>query len=90
MMSPIILFTVIIGIIDSFQIFTPSLIITNGGPDNASLFYGLFLFENAFRYLKMGYASALAWLMFVVIVLLTILVFRSTGRWVYYEGTTRK
>jgi len=90
MMSPIILFTLIIGIIDSFQIFTPSLIITSGGPDNASLFYGLLLFNNAFRYLKMGYASALAWLMFVVIVLLTVLVFRSTGRWVYYEGSAKK
>lgn len=90
MMSPIILFTLIIGIIDSFQIFTPSLIITSGGPDNASLFYGLLLFNNAFHYLKMGYASALAWLMFIVIVLLTVLVFRSTGRWVYYEGSAKK
>jgi len=90
MMSPVILFTLIIGIIDSFQIFTPSLIITNGGPDNASLFYGLFLYDNAFHFLKMGYASALAWLMFVVIVVLTLLVFRTTGSWVYYEGTVRK
>jgi len=88
MMSPVILFTLIIGIIDSFQIFAPSLIITNGGPDNASLFYGLFLYENAFRFLKMGYASALAWLMFVVIVVLTLLVFRTTGSWVCYEGST--
>jgi multiple sugar transport system permease protein len=90
MMSPIILFNLIIGIIDSFQIFTPSLIITNGGPDNASLFFGLFLYNNAFRYLRMGYASALAWLMFVIIVALTVLVFRITGNWVYYEGTIRK
>jgi multiple sugar transport system permease protein len=90
MMSPVILFNLIIGIIDSFQIFTPSLIITNGGPDNASLFFGLFLYQNAFRYLKMGYASALAWLMFVIIVALTALVFRTTGKWVYYEGTIRK
>lgn len=90
MMSPVILFNLIIGIIDSFQIFTPSLIITNGGPDNASLFFGLFLYHNAFRYLKMGYASALAWLMFVIIVALTLLVFRLTGNWVYYEGSSRK
>ncbi len=90
MMSPVILFNVIIGIIDSFQIFTPSLIITNGGPDNASLFFGLFLYHNAFRYLKMGYASALAWLMFIMIVALTALVFRATGNWVYYEGNIRK
>jgi multiple sugar transport system permease protein len=90
MMSPVILFTVIIGIIDSFQIFTPSLIITNGGPDHASLFYGLYLYQNAFRYLKMGYASALAWLLFFIIVLLTLVVFRVTGKFVYYEGNTRK
>lgn len=90
MMSPVILFNLIIGVIDSFQIFTPALIITGGGPDNASLFYGLLLYNNAFRYLKMGYASALAWLMFVIIVILTALVFRITGNWVYYEGAIRK
>ncbi len=90
MMSPIILFNLIIGIIDSFQLFTPALIISGGGPDNASLFYGLLLYNNAFRYLKMGYASALAWLMFVIIVLLAGLVFRLTGNFVYYEGGIRK
>ncbi|MEZ4867178.1 MAG: sugar ABC transporter permease [Caldilineaceae bacterium] len=86
MMSPIILFNVVIGIIDSFQIFTPAFIITNGGPANASLFYGLYLYNNAFKFFKMGYAAALAWLMFLIILALTGLVFRSTGRWVYYEG----
>lgn len=90
MMSPVILFNVVIGIIDSFQLFTPALIITNGGPDNASLFYGLYLYNNAFRYLKMGYASTLAWLMFLIVALLTLLVFRITGNWVYYEGAIRK
>ncbi|MFN8443652.1 MAG: sugar ABC transporter permease [Caldilineaceae bacterium] len=90
MMSPVILFNVVIGIIDSFQLFTPALIITNGGPDNASLFYGLYLYNNAFRYLKMGYASTLAWLMFLIVALLTLLVFRLTGNWVYYEGAIRK
>ena len=90
MMSPIILFNVVIGLIDSFQIFTPALIITNGGPDNASLFYGLYLYNNAFRFLRMGYASALAWLMFVIILILTALVFRFTTAWVYYEGTLKK
>lgn len=90
MMSPIILFNLIIGIIDSFQLFTPALIISNGGPDNASLFYGLLLYNNAFRYLRMGYASALAWLMFIIIVALATLVFRLTGSLVYYEGGLRK
>jgi len=89
MMSPIILFNVVIGIIDSFQIFTPAFVITNGGPANASLFYGLHLYNNAFKFFRMGYAAALAWLMFLIILAITGLVFRATGRFVYYEGTIR-
>jgi multiple sugar transport system permease protein len=90
MMSPVILFNLIAGIIDSFQTFTPAFLMTNGGPANASLFYGLYLYNNAFKWFKMGYASALAWLMFVIILLLTGLVFRSSIRWVYYEGGLRR
>jgi multiple sugar transport system permease protein len=86
MMSPVILFNLVLGVIASFQIFTPAYIMTNGGPANASLFYGLYLYDNAFRWLKMGYASALAWLMFIIILIMTLLIFRLTGRWVYYEG----
>jgi multiple sugar transport system permease protein len=86
MMSPVILFNIIAGIIDSFQNFTPAFLMTNGGPANASLFYGLYLYNNAFKWFKMGYASALAWLMFLLILLLTGVVFRSSLRWVYYEG----
>jgi multiple sugar transport system permease protein len=90
MMSPVILFNVILGIIDSFQIFTPAFIMTEGGPANASLFYGLYLYNNGFKFFKMGYASALAWLMFAIILVLTLLVFRSSLRWVYYEGSLQK
>lgn len=90
MMSPIILFNVISGIIASFQIFTPAFIMTNGGPANASLFFGLYLYNNAFRWFNMGYASSLAWLMFSIILVLTLLVFRSSVRWVYYEGGLRQ
>jgi multiple sugar transport system permease protein len=90
MMSPVILFNLIAGVIDSFQTFTPAFLMTNGGPANASLFYGLYLYNNAFKWFKMGYASALAWLMFVIILLLTGLVFRSSIRWVYYEGGLRR
>ena len=86
MMSPVILFNIIAGIIDSFQTFTPAFLMTNGGPANASLFYGLYLYNNAFKWFKMGYASALAWLMFLFILLLTGMVFRSSLRWMYYEG----
>jgi multiple sugar transport system permease protein len=87
MMSPVILFNLVMGVIGSFQIFTPAYIMTNGGPANASLFYGLYLYNNAFHWLKMGYASAMAWLMFMIILILTLLIFRLTGRWVYYEGS---
>jgi multiple sugar transport system permease protein len=90
MMSPAILFVMIEQIIWSFQTFTPAFLMTNGGPANASLFYGLYLYNNAFKWFKMGYASALAWLMFLIILLLTGLVFRSSIRWVYYEGGLRR
>jgi len=86
MITPIIFFNAIIGVIGSFQIFTPAYVMTNGGPANASLFYGLYLYNNAFRYFKMGYASALAWLMFFIILALSLLVVRSSPYWVYYEG----
>ena len=72
------------------QTFTWAYVITQGGPNNASLFYGLYLYNNAFQYFKMGYASALAWLMFTVILLMTLLVFRSSPLWVYYEGLGTK
>jgi multiple sugar transport system permease protein len=86
LISPIIFFNAIMGVIGSFQIFTPAYVMTNGGPANASLFYGLYLYNNAFKYFKMGYASSLAWLMFVIILLLTLVVIRSSPYWVYYEG----
>jgi multiple sugar transport system permease protein len=86
MMSPVIFFNLVTGIITSMQTFTWAYVMTQGGPNNASLFYGLYLYNNAFQYFKMGYASALAWLIFVVILLLTLLVFRSSPLWVYYEG----
>lgn len=87
MMSPVILFNLVMGVIGSFQTFTPAFIMTQGGPANGSLFYGLYLYNNAFRWFNMGYASALAWLMFLIILLMTMLVFRATNRWVYYGGS---
>jgi multiple sugar transport system permease protein len=85
-MTPSIFFTLILGIIASFQVFTPALVITNGGPADATLFYLLHLYRNGFQYFKMGYASALAWFLFVVVVIFTILQFRLAPRWVHYEG----
>ncbi len=86
MMSPVIFFNLIIGIINSFQTFTTPYVMTRGGPDNASMFYGLNLFFNGFQYFKMGYASAMAWILFVVILLLVIIAFKTSSLWVYYEG----
>jgi multiple sugar transport system permease protein len=85
-MSPIIFFNLIMGIIGSFQIFTSGFLMTNGGPNNATLFYVLYLYRNAFQWLNMGYAAALAWVLFIIILLLTLLVFRSLGDKVYYDN----
>jgi len=85
LMSPVIFFNLIIGIIGSFQVFTPARLITNGGPQNATLAYVLYLYRTSFENLKMGYAAALAWVLFIVIALLTIFVFRYLGDRVYYE-----
>lgn len=90
MISPVILFTFITGIIASFQIFTPAYIVSNGagGPAYSSMFYVLYLYLNAFRRYRFGYASAQAWILFIVILLLTILALRVSRRTVYYESPT--
>ncbi len=88
MLSPVMFFNVILGVIGSFQIFTSSYIMTGGGPNNASLFYALYLFRNAFEYFKLGKASALAWVLFLILLVLTFIQFRMSKRWVYYEGAT--
>jgi multiple sugar transport system permease protein len=85
LMSPIIFFNLIIGIIGSFQVFTAGFLITNGGPQNATLFYVLYLYRNGFQYLDMGYAAALAWVLFLIIMVLTLVVFRFVGRVVHYD-----
>jgi len=87
MISPVLFFTLVMGLIGSFQYFSQPLVMWPGGaPGDSALFYALYLFQNAFLYLRMGYASAQAWLLFIVIVATTILVFRSTRRFVYYAG----
>lgn len=89
MMTPVILFNLITGIIGSFQVFTQAYVMTAGGPNNASLFYVLYLYRNAFYYFKMGYASALAWVLFLIILLLTLAILKSSPAWVYYEAVRR-
>ncbi|MEN6520288.1 MAG: sugar ABC transporter permease [Armatimonadota bacterium] len=91
MISPTIFFNLIMGIIGSFQVFTASFIMTpNGGPGYSTLFYVLYLYQKAFKYLQMGYASALAWILFAIVLVLTLLVFKLSGRWVYYETEVKQ
>jgi len=86
-LSPVILFNVILGIIGTFQFFTQAFVITSGGPMNASLFYALYLYQNAFSYLHMGYASGLAWILLVITLVVTIAVLRSSARLVFYAAS---
>ncbi len=85
MTSPVLLFTFLTGIINSFQIFTAAYVITRGGPDNASLFYVVYLFRNGWQYFQMGYASALAWVLLLMMLVLTVITLRVSRRFVYYD-----
>lgn len=86
MLSPLIFFNVVMGIIGSFQIFTQAKVMTNGGPGTSTLFYVLNLYRQAFEFHNMGYASAMAWVLFVVVLTFTALVFRGSRGLVHYEG----
>lgn len=90
MISPVILFNSIIGIIGSFQIFTQAYVITRGGPDWNSYFYVYYLFNTAFSQFRMGYASAQAWVLFIIIFSLTLLALWGSRRFVYYEYDNKK
>lgn len=85
LMSPVIFFNLLIGLIGSFQIFTAGYLITSGGPQNATLFYVLYTYRTAIEYLDMGYAAVLSWVLFFILLLLSLLVFRYVGRFVHYE-----
>jgi multiple sugar transport system permease protein len=85
-LTPTILFNLIMLMISSFQAFTEALIITNGGPANSTMFFNLYLYQNAFAYSRFGYASALAWVLFTLTLIFALYTFRSSRKWVYYEG----
>ena len=85
MMSSVIFFNLILGVINSFQVFTAGYLITNGGPQNSTLFYVLYLYSNGFQFLKMGYAAALSWVLFFIILIFTMIIFRTAGKRVYYQ-----
>ena len=88
MMTPVIFYNLIMGIIGSLQTFTQAFVMTDGGPNYSTYFYVLYLYKNAFKNFKIGYASAQAWILFFIILALTALVFRSSAAWVYYENET--
>jgi multiple sugar transport system permease protein len=85
LVSPVILFNGILGMIGASQVFAQPFIMTGGGPLNATLMYSITLFRNAFVYYKMGYASAMAWILFIFLFALTILSLRLSQRYVHYE-----
>ncbi|RME76492.1 MAG: sugar ABC transporter permease [Chloroflexi bacterium] len=86
MSTPVILFNLIMGFIYGFQEFTLPWLLTGGGPNNATEFYAIYLYRNAFNFLRMGKASALAWILFVIIIIFTVILFKTSARWVYYGG----
>ena len=85
MTSPVVFFVFLTGMIASFQVFTAGYIVTGGGPANASLFYVLYLYRSGWQHFEMGYAASLAWVLFLIIMLLTLLSLRASQRMVYYE-----
>ncbi|HEY3265855.1 MAG TPA: sugar ABC transporter permease [Armatimonadota bacterium] len=89
MISPVLFFQLIMGVIGTFQYFTQSMIMTKGGPMGATTFYALYLFQNAFQYFRMGYACAMAWILFAITLSLSLVVMWSSKRWVHYEGGDR-
>lgn len=84
MLTPVIFFNLVMGVIGSLQYFTQAYIMTGGGPEDSTRFYALYLFDRAWRYADMGYASAMAWILFLAIVVLTAVLFSSQKRWVHY------
>jgi multiple sugar transport system permease protein len=91
MLSPIIFFNLVMGLIHAVQAFTQVYIVSEGqgAPAGSTLVLSLYIFLSAFKYLEMGYASAIAWMLFVVVVIVTLGLFRSSRRWVYYQGVGR-
>lgn len=88
-LSPILLLNLVTGIVAAFQLFAQPYVMTQGGPGNESRFLALYLYEQGFRFLRMGYASTLAWVLFAIVLALTLVVLRTSRRWVHYAGMAR-
>jgi oligogalacturonide transport system permease protein len=87
LITPVLFFNLVMQTINAFQTFTAAFIVTSGGPLHSTYLYALLLYDNAFRYFKMGYASALAWVLFVILMVLTSLAFKSSLYWLHYMET---
>lgn len=85
LLTPIIFFNLIMQTINAFQDFTAAFIITNGGPMKSTYLYALKLYDEGFTFYNMGYASALSWILFMIVLVFTVIAFRSSSHWVYYE-----
>lgn len=90
LITPVIFYNLVTGIIGAFQYFTNAFVMTNGGPANATEFYNLYLYRNTFRWGRLGFGSAMAWFLLFMVLVMTLLVFRSSAAWVYYEGELKK
>jgi multiple sugar transport system permease protein len=86
LITPSIFFNLIMGILGSFQTFALAFLTTEGGPANATYFFALHIYYSAFMHFRMGYACALSWFLFAIVVIVTAIQFKSSDRWVYYES----
>jgi multiple sugar transport system permease protein len=86
MMTPTIFYSLVTSVIGALQVFVQAAVMTEGGPNDSTLFYIYYLYRTAFTNNEMGYASALAWILFLVIMAITVVLFRNSSRWVYYEA----
>lgn len=85
MMTPIIFYNLVMTVINCLQTFTQAYIMTDGGPSNSSMFFSLMIYKNGFQYQRMGYAASMSWILFVIVGILTAILFATSGKWVYYE-----
>mgnify|MGYP004643573841 CR=1 FL=1 len=85
MMTPIIFYNLVMTVINCLQTFTQAYIMTDGGPSNSSMFFSLMIYKNGFRYQRMGYAASMSWILFIIVGILTAVLFATSSKWVYYE-----
>lgn len=89
MLTPTIFFNVVMGVLSGFQVFLQAYIMTGGGPNNSTMFFAFYLYNKAFRDLQLGYASAMAWVLLLITLICTLVIFKTSTRWVYYESDNR-